>query len=53
MHAQPVFSHERAFIAGTSDRLFATGVTLPSGSALTNAQIEAVITAIRTTLGVG
>src|SRR5699024_8074904 len=34
MHLQPVHSRLRAFTDGTSERLFNTGISLPSGSAL-------------------
>ena len=37
--------HRRAFVDGTSDRLFANGVTLPSGSSLTDGEVERVIAA--------
>ena len=53
MHLQPVFASSRSFISGESARLFDRGVTLPSGSALQDDEIERVITVIRTTLGVG
>jgi hypothetical protein len=33
MHLQPVFAGARAFVTGAADRLFDTGITLPSGSA--------------------
>lgn len=42
MHLQPVFSSAEAVLSGAAERLFATGVTLPSGSALSDAQIERV-----------
>jgi dTDP-4-amino-4,6-dideoxygalactose transaminase len=51
MHAQPVFSEARAFIKGTSDHLFASGVTLPSGSSLTDDEIERVLACTREALG--
>jgi lipopolysaccharide/colanic/teichoic acid biosynthesis glycosyltransferase len=51
MHAQPVFAQARAFINGTSDRLFAQGVTLPSGSVLTDAEVQTVLSATRLRLG--
>ena len=47
MHAQPVFATARRRISGASDSLFARGVTLPSGSALTDDQRARVTTAIR------
>jgi dTDP-4-amino-4,6-dideoxygalactose transaminase len=46
MHLQPVFAGARSFITGTADRLFNTGVTLPSGSALTDDEIDRVIDAV-------
>jgi dTDP-4-amino-4,6-dideoxygalactose transaminase len=51
MHAQPVFSGARAFVNGVSDRLFETGVTLPSGSALSDEDVERVIGEVQTALG--
>ena len=42
MHLQPVFRGATAFVNGTSQRLFAQGLALPSGSALTDAQIDRV-----------
>ncbi|MEV8170016.1 aminotransferase class I/II-fold pyridoxal phosphate-dependent enzyme [Microbacterium sp. NPDC077486] len=47
MHAQPVFATARRRISGASDSLFARGLTLPSGSALTDDQRARVTTAIR------
>jgi dTDP-4-amino-4,6-dideoxygalactose transaminase len=46
MHLQPAFSHARAALTGTAEELFASGLTLPSGSALTEAQIDRVCLAI-------
>jgi len=43
MHLQPVFAEARAFVTGTSQRLFERGVTLPSGSGLTDGEIERVV----------
>ena len=51
MHLQPVFSRERAFVSGVSERLFTNGVTLPSGSALHDHEIERVIEVLRDTFG--
>ena len=39
MHLQPVFAGSRAFANGSSQRLFETGLTLPSGSALSDEQL--------------
>ena len=36
MHQQPVFAGARAFLRGDADRLFAAGLALPSGSALSS-----------------
>ncbi|CCH88120.1 putative pyridoxal phosphate-dependent aminotransferase, enzyme apparently involved in regulation of cell wall biogenesis [Modestobacter italicus] len=46
MHDQPVFAGRRSFLNGAADRLFATGLTLPSGSALTPDQVGVVMTAL-------
>lgn len=43
MHLQPVFASNRSFVTGASEKLFSTGITLPSGSALSDADIERVI----------
>ena len=53
MHLQPVFASSRAYLNSTSERLFDRGVTLPSGSALQDDEIERVIKVLHTTLGVG
>jgi dTDP-4-amino-4,6-dideoxygalactose transaminase len=42
MHLQPVFADARAVVNGTSERLFSKGLSLPSGSVLTQAQLERV-----------
>lgn len=46
MHAQPVFAGAPAYLDGTADRLFRTGVSLPSGSAMTAEQQQRVETVI-------
>jgi len=53
MHLQPVFASSRAFVNGESERLFDRGVTLPSGSALQDDEIERVIKVLLNALGVG
>jgi dTDP-4-amino-4,6-dideoxygalactose transaminase len=53
MHLQPVFASNRSFITGESERLFDRGVTLPSGSALQDDEIERVIKVLLNALGVG
>jgi len=42
MHQQPVFAGSAAVLDGTSDRLFATGLSLPSGSVMSDADITRV-----------
>ncbi len=42
MHLQPVFAGARAVVNGTSERLFATGLSLPSGSVLSAAQVSRI-----------
>lgn len=47
MHMQPVFDKYRGEISRSSEQLFARGLTLPSGSALTDGQRERVFETIR------
>jgi len=42
MHLQPVFQGAPAKVSGASERLFEQGLTLPSGSALTDEQFDRV-----------
>lgn len=42
MHLQPAFAEAPATITGVAERLFHTGVSLPSGSGLTGEQIERI-----------
>ncbi len=42
MHLQPLYADARSFIDGTSERLFCTGLSLPSGSVLNQHQIARV-----------
>lgn len=51
MHMQPVFVDSRAFVDGTSERLFHTGLSLPSGSVLTDNQQATIHEKIRRFLG--
>ena len=51
MHLQPVFAQERALVNGVSERLFETGITLPSGSVLSNADLDRISTRIRAFIG--
>jgi dTDP-4-amino-4,6-dideoxygalactose transaminase len=47
MHAQPVFAGAERVGGDVADELFARGLCLPSGSAMTPAQQEHVITSLR------
>ena len=51
MHLQPVFSGARAYLDGSADHLFATGLTLPSGSALSAEQVTTITVAVQSFLG--
>lgn len=42
LHQQPVFRDNQAFLDGTADALFSDGLCLPSGTALTEDDIERV-----------
>jgi dTDP-4-amino-4,6-dideoxygalactose transaminase len=50
LHQQPVFEKTKSYLNGISDRLFATGLCLPSGSNLTEADQKRVIAIIENTL---
>ncbi len=47
MHLQPVFAGARRRGGAVAERLFATGLCLPSGSSLTEGQQERVVGAVR------
>ena len=51
MHLQPVFAGIPATVNGASERLFRTGLTLPSGSALTEAECGTIDATLRAALG--
>ena len=53
MHLQPVFSDATSYVDGTSEALFRSGLSLPSGSALTSEQFAKVTTAVATFAKVG
>ncbi|HEV3362718.1 MAG TPA: aminotransferase class I/II-fold pyridoxal phosphate-dependent enzyme [Acidimicrobiia bacterium] len=50
MHAQPVFCSHPARLDGTADRLFATGLCLPTGSGMSEDDVERVVAAVRRAL---
>ncbi|WP_411720180.1 DegT/DnrJ/EryC1/StrS family aminotransferase, partial [Mycetocola sp.] len=52
MHLQPVFAAAAATLNGSSEQLFKTGVTLPSGSSLSDEQVDQVLSAIGDFAGV-
>ncbi|MFJ3472831.1 DegT/DnrJ/EryC1/StrS family aminotransferase [Microbacterium maritypicum] len=47
MHLQPVFADAPAAVTGVSEGFFRSGITLPSGSALSDEQMDRVQTLIR------
>jgi dTDP-4-amino-4,6-dideoxygalactose transaminase len=47
MHLQPVFKDSPSYEDGTSERLFKNGLCLPSGSNLTNDELERVINSLK------
>lgn len=47
MHLQPVFKHFPAYVNGTSEELFKTGLCLPSGSSLSDTDQELIAEIIR------
>ena len=47
MHLQPVYQHWTATLNGSADRLFSNGLTLPSGSGMTDEQFGLVDSAIK------
>ena len=47
MHLQPVFAAMPNRVNGTSERLFDHGLCLPSGSALSDAQVDRVVSTIQ------
>ena len=56
MHLQPIFSDTPSFVDGTSEDLFHRGVCLPSGSSMTDDDVERVAHIVRASvvaMGVG
>ncbi len=47
MHRQPVFASAQSIVNGSSDWLFEHGLTLPSGSGQTDADLDRIKTAVR------
>lgn len=46
MHRQPVYADRQVALTGVADELFASSLSLPSGSALTDEQVERVLDGI-------
>lgn len=51
MHLQPIFANHKSKINGSSQKLFETGLTLPSGSALSSLELYRVLRAISEFVG--
>lgn len=47
MHLQPVFAKAPAYVNGVSERLFANGLCLPSGTAMSDEDIDRVVMIIK------
>ena len=47
MHLQPVFASARSFGGDAADQIYAKGICLPSGSAMTSEQVERVAQVVR------
>jgi hypothetical protein len=52
MHLQPIFKNALYYGSGVSERLFNTGVCLPSGSNLTEKDLNRVVNRIREVVNV-
>ncbi|WP_133687957.1 DegT/DnrJ/EryC1/StrS family aminotransferase [Maribacter spongiicola] len=50
LHLQPIFKTSKQFVDGTSASLFDRGLCLPSGSNLTNEELERVVATIKNVL---
>ena len=53
MHLQPVFKHHPAWLNGNSEYLFNNGLCLPSGSSLSDQDIERIVGGILSKRGAG
>ena len=51
MHMQPVFADARSLLTGAAETLFDTGVLLPSGSNMTEPQVDRVISVLDAFVG--
>jgi dTDP-4-amino-4,6-dideoxygalactose transaminase len=46
MHLQPVYADRPSFVTGASEALFAQGLALPSGSSLTDDEVDRVVSSV-------
>jgi dTDP-4-amino-4,6-dideoxygalactose transaminase len=46
MHRQPVFAHAHAVLSGVADRAFRDGLCLPSGTGMSDADIDRVLSVV-------
>jgi len=51
MHQQPVFAGARSFLSGKADAVYSSGLCLPSGPGITNADIDEICSVISLSLG--
>ena len=51
MHLQPLFTDHPAYLNGSAEHLFRTGLALPSGSSLDDLELERIFGALREFLG--
>jgi len=47
MHLQPLFADDLSVVDGTSQKLFEQGICLPSGSSMSDADVDRVCRVIR------
>ena len=52
MHCQPVFAGSRTFGGSVSADIFDRGLCLPSGTGMSDEQIDRVVTLVRSALNV-
>lgn len=51
MHLQPVFSESRSYVDGTSQKFFENGLSLPSGSVLSDEELNRVTSTVESFCG--
>lgn len=51
MHSQPIFAHSDCVGGAVADRLFSQGICLPSGSAMTDHDLDRVVASLRGIIG--